>query len=230
MSVTLSLAVFLIFAACKRAENRPVQPAQTEAQTQMETMKKEEPKPAPRLDKWPADYPVTGDSVAVITVSQAGVGELGQIVVEFLPDKAPNHVRNFKWLTDHGFYNGLKFHRVMKGFMIQGGCPLGTGTGGPGWNVDAEFNDTSHKRGVLSMARSKSPNSAGSQFFICHADAPGLDNDYTVFGRVIKGMEIVDKVANVTVVPPPAPPDASTPKQAVVMSSVKIVPRSAIPK
>jgi cyclophilin family peptidyl-prolyl cis-trans isomerase len=172
-----------------------------------------------KLQKWPADYPVDGDSVAVIEIVQDGTGDLGTIVIEFYPDKAPNHVRNFKWLADHGYYDGVNFHRVIKGFMIQGGDPSGNGTGGPGWNVNAEFNDTPHKKGILSMARTNDPNSAGSQFFICHGDAPHLDNQYTVFGNTIKGLDVVDAVATTAV-------QGSTPTQRVYMKSVKIVARA----
>lgn len=215
---TLTLAVFVIFAACKRAENKSTQGEQT--QTQTETMKQEEP--SGKLQKFPADYPVTGDSVAVIAVEQEGVGQLGTMVVEFYADKAPNHVRNFKWLANHKFYDGTKFHRVISGFMIQGGDPQGTGMGGPGWNVNAEFNDVKHVKGVLSMARSQDPNSAGSQFFICHGSPGHLDGQYTAFGKVIKGLDVVDKVAAVAV----GGPQNSTPLQPVVMTSVIIVPRA----
>jgi peptidyl-prolyl cis-trans isomerase B (cyclophilin B) len=107
----------------------------------------------------------------------------GPIRLSFLPDKAPGHVKNFLALAQAGFYNGVKFHRVIKGFMIQGGCPKGDGTGGPGYTIKAEFNDTSHDPGVLSMARTSDPNSAGSQFFICLERTPHLDRQYTAFGR-----------------------------------------------
>ncbi len=126
----------------------------------------------------------------------------GDIVLEFFPDKAPNHVANFLKLAESGFYDGTIFHRVIPGFMIQGGCPNSKpnargvpGTGGPGWNVKAEFNDVSHVRGILSMARSSDPDSAGSQFFICHADSKFLNGQYTVFGKVVSGMEVVDQIA-----------------------------------
>ena len=120
----------------------------------------------------------------------------GDMVVEFFADKAPNHVANFIKLAGDGFYNGTVFHRTIPGFMIQGGCPDGTGMGGPGWSVDAEFNDTPHTRGVLSMARSQDPNSAGSQFFVCHGDAAFLDGQYTAFGRLVSGDETLDAIAN----------------------------------
>ena len=116
---------------------------------------------------------------------------------------APITCENFEKLVKQGFYNGLTFHRVIPGFMIQGGCPKGNGTGGPGWNIKGEFaqngvaNPIKHTRGVISMARSMNPNSAGSQFFIMHKDAPYLDGQYAAFGRVVAGLEEVDKIAAV---------------------------------
>ena len=121
--------------------------------------------------------------------------EAGDITFEFFCDKAPNHVENFISLAEKGFYDGTIFHRVIPNFMIQGGCPDGTGMGGPGHNVDAEFNDVHHERGILSMARSQDPNSAGSQFFLCHGDAAFLDNQYTAFGRMTSGDEALDQIA-----------------------------------
>ena len=125
--------------------------------------------------------------------------------VELYPDVAPNTVNNFISLVKKGFYNGLCFHRVIEGFMIQGGDPKGNGTGGPGYTIRGEFskngfkNDLKHKRGVISMARSMMPNSAGSQFFIMHADAPHLDGQYAAFGQVIDGIDVIDKIAEVNV-------------------------------
>ncbi len=125
-----------------------------------------------------------------------------QIKVELYPEIAPNTVNNFISLANKGFYNGLKFHRVIRGFMIQGGCPKGNGTGGPGYCIKGEFsdngfaNDIYHERGVISMARSMQPDSAGSQFFIMHADAPHLDGKYAAFGKVIEGMDVVDEIAD----------------------------------
>lgn len=120
--------------------------------------------------------------------------EAGDVHVELWPDVAPNHARSFIALAQAGFYDGLIFHRVIPGFMIQGGCPQGNGTGGPGYCVKAEFNERPHKRGVLSMARAKPPDSAGSQFFVCVAEASFLDNKYTAFGMVTDGMKVVDKI------------------------------------
>jgi peptidyl-prolyl cis-trans isomerase B (cyclophilin B) len=126
------------------------------------------------------------------------------IKVELYPEKAPNTVNNFITLANSNFYNGLIFHRVISGFMIQGGDPNGLGTGGPGYHIKGEFsgngfkqNDISHERGVISMARAGHPDSAGSQFFIMHEDADYLDGQYAAFGKVLEGMEVVDEMANV---------------------------------
>lgn len=125
----------------------------------------------------------------------------GTIKVELYPDIAPNTVNNFISLINHGFYDGLIFHRVIKDFMIQGGCPDGNGVGGPGYSIKGEFssngfkNDLKHTAGIISMARSSMPNSAGSQFFIMHKDAPHLDGAYAAFGKVTEGMDIVNKIA-----------------------------------
>ncbi len=129
----------------------------------------------------------------------------GKIVkIELFPDKAPNTVNNFISLANSGFYDDLIFHRVIKGFMIQGGDPAGVGTGGPGYCIKGEFamngftaNDIKHLRGVISMARANAPDSAGSQFFIMHANASYLDGQYAAFGKVIEGMDVVDEIANV---------------------------------
>ncbi len=124
-----------------------------------------------------------------------------EIKLELYPDIAPISCENFEKLVKDGFYDGLCFHRVIPGFMIQGGCPEGTGMGGPGWTIKGEFarngvkNDLKHTRGVLSMARSMMPDSAGSQFFIMHEDAPHLDGDYAAFGKVVEGMDAVDEIA-----------------------------------
>jgi peptidylprolyl isomerase len=120
--------------------------------------------------------------------------EDGRVVIEMRPDLAPNHVARIKELVRKGFYNGLAFHRVIEGFMVQTGDPLGNGTGGSGMNLKAEFSDAPHERGVTSMARAQSPDSADSQFFIMLGDAPYLDNQYTVWGKVTSGMEYVDMI------------------------------------
>ncbi len=120
----------------------------------------------------------------------------GVITLELWDDVAPGHAANFLKLVDERFYDGLKFHRIIPGFMIQGGCPNGTGTGGPGWHIKAEFNDRKHQPGVLSMARSQDPDSAGSQFFICltRENCRHLDGQYTAFGKVTDGMDVVKKI------------------------------------
>jgi len=129
--------------------------------------------------------------------------KFGSIELKFFPDVAPNHVNNFIELAKQGFYNGTTFHRVIPGFMIQGGDPNSKdpdkakhGMGGPGHQVKAEFNEKPHKRGILSMARSANPDSAGSQFFICVKDSPFLDRQYTVFGEVVSGLDVVDKIVS----------------------------------
>jgi len=152
----------------------------------------------------------------------------GTIKLSFFPEVAPNHVANFKKLASEGFYNGLIFHRVIPGFVVQGGCPntrsedrTRHGTGGPGYKVKAEFNQTPHDRGILSMARSSDPDSAGSQFFICLAKVPSLDRQYTVFGKVIEGMNVVDQIAK-------GPRDKKdNPVERMVMKKVWIQPAGA---
>lgn len=135
-----------------------------------------------------------------ITMEDGGV-----IRAELYPDVAPNTVKNFVSLAKKGYYNGLIFHRVIEGFMIQGGCPDGTGMGGPGYSIKGEFsqngvaNNLKHTRGVLSMARTMMPDSAGSQFFIMHQDSPHLDGAYAAFGKVLEGMDVVDRIAQVRV-------------------------------
>jgi len=118
----------------------------------------------------------------------------GDIVLTFYPDDAPQHSAAFIKLARAGFYDGLKFHRYEPGFVIQGGDPSGNGTGGPGYNLDAEFNERPHIKGTVAMARSSNPNSAGSQFYICLGDAPFLNRQYTVFGHVVEGQNVVDEI------------------------------------
>ena len=156
-----------------------------------------EDKAPTKNDKKETPVSNTNNEVAVIkTVA-------GEMVIEFWPDVAPKTVENFKTLAKKGFYDGTAFHRIIKGFMIQGGDPLTKdetkqnrwGTGDPGYKIKAEFNERSHKRGVISMARSQDPDSAGSQFFICHGDPSFLDRQYTAFGKLIKGDEVLEKLA-----------------------------------
>lgn len=162
-------------------------PASDESKKPLKDQELEEPK---------FEKPKDGEEVAVIETSE------GTIVTKFRPDKAKDHVANFKKLANKGFYNGTIFHRVIPGFMIQGGDPntkdvnatATYGQGGPGYGVVAEFNNLDHKRGVLSMARSGDPNSAGSQFFICVADSASLNKEYTAFGEVVSGMDVADKI------------------------------------
>lgn len=150
----------------------------------------------------------------------------GDLTLEFWPDVAPGHVENFKKLAKQGFYDGTAFHRIIKGFMIQGGCPNTKpggkgmpGTGGPGYQIKAEFNTKAHTRGVLSMARSSNPDSAGSQFFICHGDAKFLDRQYTAFGQLVKGDEVLESIATV----PTTGPERSTPTERVEIKSISFV-------
>jgi peptidyl-prolyl cis-trans isomerase B (cyclophilin B) len=162
--------------------------------------------------------------IAIISTTE------GDMVMEFWPDVAPGHVENFKKLAQKGFYDGTAFHRVIKGFMIQGGDPLTKdaskervwGTGDPGYKIKAEFNDKSHVRGVVSMARSNHPDSAGSQFFICHGDPRFLDHQYTAFGKLIKGDDVLEKIA----ITPTHPGDRPIKRMGV--NSVKIVPQDPV--
>jgi cyclophilin family peptidyl-prolyl cis-trans isomerase len=152
---------------------------------------------------------------------------LGDIKLEFYPEHAPKTVDNFRELANRGFYDGLIFHRIVPNFVIQGGDPntrdlsnrTRWGTGGPGWNIKAEFNKNKHSRGTLSMARSQDPDSAGSQFFIVLKDSNFLDGQYTVFGRVISGMDIVDKIASLKTDSSDAPVDTETAKMIKVTVS-----------
>jgi peptidyl-prolyl cis-trans isomerase B (cyclophilin B) len=154
----------------------------------------------------------------------------GDMTIAFWPDVAPKTVENFKKLSRNGFYDGTAFHRIIKGFMIQGGCPNTKegatgmpGTGDPGYKVKAEFNEKPHVRGVISMARSSSPDSAGCQFFICHGDARFLDRQYTAFGQLVKGDEVLEKIANVPT-KSGGGGEKSTPLDRVAVETVTIVP------
>ena len=159
----------------------------------------------------------------------------GEMVAELWPEVAPKTVENFKKLAREGFYDGTAFHRIIKGFMIQGGDPntkdpskeSSYGIGGPGYSVPAEFNDRPHVRGVLSMARSADPNSAGSQFFICLGTKSSLDHQYTTFGTLIKGLDVLDKIGDTPVVRSPMG-EMSKPSTRVALESVKIVPADSV--
>jgi peptidyl-prolyl cis-trans isomerase B (cyclophilin B) len=187
--------------------------------------KKEEPKKAEtKAESKEEKKTVSNNEVAVIKTTE------GDMVVEFWPDVAPKTVENFKTLARKGFYDGTCFHRVIKDFMIQGGDPNtkdpakegSWGMGDPGYKIKAEFNDKHHDRGVLSMARSQDPDSAGSQFFICHGNPRFLDKQYTAFGKLIKGDDVLEKIATT----PTHPPDR--PNKRMGVESIKIVPADSI--
>jgi peptidyl-prolyl cis-trans isomerase B (cyclophilin B) len=171
----------------------------------------------------------SANEVAVIKTSE------GEMVAEFWPEVAPNTVENFKKLARSGFYDGTAFHRIVKGFMIQGGDPLTKdpakesryGTGDPGYKIKAEFNDRSHERGVLSMARSSNPDSAGSQFFICLANVSRLDHQYTTFGKLIKGDDVLGKIGDTEVTTSDSG-ERSKPTKRVTVESIKIVPADSV--
>jgi peptidyl-prolyl cis-trans isomerase B (cyclophilin B) len=171
----------------------------------------------------------SSNEVAVIKTSE------GDMVVQFWTDAAPNTVENFKKLARQGFYDGTIFHRIVKQFMIQGGDPNSKdpakeksyGEGGPGYNIKAEFNDHSHDRGVISMARGPDPDSAGSQFFICLAPVRRLDHQYTTFGKLIKGQDVLEKIGD-TPVTRNSMGEPSKPTERVVIESIKIVPAGSV--
>ncbi len=205
--VVLTFGLALAFAAEPKTESKDA-PKQEEKKTQTTEEKKT----------------VNTNEVAVIKTTE------GEMVIQFWSDVAPKTVENFKKLARDGFYDGTCFHRVIKGFMIQGGDPLtkdpnkegSWGTGDPGYKIKAEFNDRSHTRGVISMARSNDPNSAGSQFFICHGAPTFLDHQYTGFGKLIKGDDVLEKIGTTAT----HPPDRPDKRMGVV--SVKIVPADSV--
>lgn len=182
-------------------------------------------------DEKKAENPTMNASneVAVIKTSE------GDMVVQFWNDAAPNTIENFKKLARSGFYDGTIFHRVVKGFMIQGGDPNSKdpakenkyGEGGPGYKIKAEFNDHSHERGVISMAREPNPDSAGSQFFICLAPVTRLDHQYTTFGKLSKGNDVLDKIGE-TAVTRNSAGEMSKPTKRIVIESIKIVPTDSV--
>jgi peptidyl-prolyl cis-trans isomerase B (cyclophilin B) len=187
--------------------------------------------------------PVKPDAAAAkakpAAVSEVAVMETteGTMVIEFWPDVAPKTVENFKKLARDGFYDGTAFHRIIKGFMIQGGDPNTKdpakeriyGQGDPGYKIKAEFNPRPHVKGVISMARSRDPDSAGSQFFICHGTAKSLDGQYTAFGKLLKGEDVLDKIAN-TPVTMGGDPRPSKPTKRVGVVKVQIVPADSLAK
>lgn len=200
MKTLLNGVLVLALAACSQTGSSDTATAQTDSTTTTASATESAAAdPAPMTSAAPAEEekPMSNYENKIVELHTTA----GQINIRFFPDVAPNHVRNFIDLASSGFYNNTKFHRVIPGFVIQGGDPntvsgdpMTWGTGGSGKNVKAEFNPIPHKRGILSMARAQDPNSASSQFFVCVADVPSLDNEYTVFGAVTQGMEVVDKI------------------------------------
>jgi peptidyl-prolyl cis-trans isomerase B (cyclophilin B) len=197
--------------------------------TALRSEEKKEATPTPAKKETPAMNDTNKKEVAVIKTSE------GEMVAEFWSDVAPNTVENFKKLAKAGFYDGTAFHRIVKGFMIQGGDPLTKdlknesrfGTGDPGYKIKAEFNKKSHERGVLSMARSSDPDSAGSQFFICLGHVTQLDGQYTTFGKLIKGDDVLGKIGD-TEVAVSGSGEKSKPVKRVTVESVKIVPADSV--
>jgi cyclophilin family peptidyl-prolyl cis-trans isomerase len=196
MKKLMTLALLALAMSCAPANDKNTG-TQTESTGTENAATASQPAPAPAAKPAEEEKPMSyyENKIAELHTSA------GEIDIRFFPDVAPNHVKNFIDLSEKGFYNGTKFHRVIAGFVIQGGDPNTVsgsrstwGTGGSGKNIPAEFNSIHHARGILSMARSTDPNSASSQFFICVADVGQLDNQYTVFGRVTKGMDIADKI------------------------------------
>ncbi len=205
-AIALSAALALSMAGCGKTENEdePTEAASDSVAVQETTSDWEE-----------------GDIVTAVIEMESG----GEITLELYPDIAPITVENFVNLANEGFYDGLTFHRIISGFMIQGGDPLGNGTGGPGYTIKGEFsangveNDISHERGVISMARSLDYDSAGSQFFIMHEDGTYLDGQYAAFGRVVDGMDVVDEIAAT----PVSAEDGQTPIEPPVIKTIRIV-------
>jgi peptidyl-prolyl cis-trans isomerase B (cyclophilin B) len=205
---TFSVALGLVTAQARRANNQTTT----------------EPKPGQKSESKEEKSAVNTNEVAVIKTTE------GEMVIEFWPDVAPKTVENFKTLAKKGFYDGTCFHRVIKGFMIQGGDPLtkdpskeaSWGTGDPGYKIKAEFNSRSHDRGVVSMARSNDPDSAGSQFFICHGNPHFLDGKYTAFGKLIKGDDVLEKIATTATHPP------DRPDKRMGIESIKIVAADSV--
>ena len=213
MKLVMSLCAFSVALGLVTAQAR-------QANNQTTT----EPKPGKKPESKEEKSAVNTKEVAVIKTTE------GEMVIEFWPDVAPKTVENFKTLAKKGFYDGTCFHRVIKGFMIQGGDPLTKdpakearwGTGDPGYKIKAEFNDRHHDRGVISMARSNDPDSAGSQFFICHGNPHFLDGKYTAFGKLIKGDDVLEKIATT----PTHPQDR--PDKRMGIESIKIVPADSV--
>ena len=210
--IVLMVAVSSLFlVSCGKSNNTT---GENNGETNNEIVSDEEVKP----DEEVKDDVLINKELPIVTVV---VKDMGTIKAELYPEIAPNTVNNFISLVNEGFYDGLTFHRVIKGFMIQGGDPEGNGTGGPGYAIKGEFskngfkNDLKHTEGVLSMARATDPDSAGSQFFIMTGAAPNLDGDYAAFGKVVEGMDVVHKVENVQV-------SGDKPKKTITIESIKV--------
>ena len=224
--IALCILLCLMAGCAPNNVGSPTVPEKTEPTQSTQPAQESTTEPAAEPDEpeeeisEPAEEWMKNAIQATITMEDGGV-----IVLELYPELAPQSVRNFVYLARQGFYDGLKFHRIMKGFMIQGGDPDGNGSGGPGYSIKGEFvingfqNDLKHERGVLSMARANAYNSGGSQFFIMHADASSLDGGYAAFGRVTSGMDVVDKIAGT---PNSGPNGAVAEDNKPVMKSVTI--------
>jgi len=230
----IAMFILLCFAAgCSPntgvSKNEPQQAAESESLTLEEPIdaNSNEPQQTAETESLSLEDLMTNTIQATITMEGGGI-----IILELYPELAPQSVRNFVYLAREGFYDGLKFHRIIKGFMIQGGDPDGIGTGGPGYSIKGEFksngftNDLKHERGVLSMARSPSYNSAGSQFFIMHSANPNLNGDYAAFGRVTDGMDVVDRLAET---PNSGPNGAVAEENKPVMKSITIDDETPMP-
>ncbi len=193
--VSVMMIVPMLIIACQKEKTTSTAQTSQQSSQVSPAPAAKTPEPAPAATEKPKtlepepkpEKKITRDNAAAIIELAKG----GRIVIEFYPDDAPNTVDNFIKLAQKGFYNGLKFHRVVPGFVVQGGDPLGDGTGGPGYTIKAEFNSRKHLTGTVAMARAMDPDSAGSQFYICLEPQPGLDGQYTVFGQVIEGMDLV---------------------------------------
>jgi len=194
------LVVFFLFGCGKKEE----------AQTEKVEEQPEEVAEAEEATRPISKEPIEREKNPIVVMET----NFGNIELELFWDKTPKTAENFLRLVISQFYDGLTFHRIIPNFVIQGGCPLGNGTGGPGYSIDFEKADTKHNRGSLAMARSQDPNSAGSQFYICLKALPNLDGNYVVFGKVVKGMDVVDKIAQVETDP------RDMPKEKVIMTKV----------
>lgn len=231
--IKFTLIVFLMIGFGCDAKPKNEKGKSEQPQNQQQSIQEEKPLlPISKIEKIeaPKEQMPKSDSVAVIDVEN-----FGRIVIGFFPEKAPKHVENFIKLAKEGFYNGCTFHRIIPGFMIQGGDPnskdddpTNDGMGGPPHRLKAEFNDLKHLPGTLSMARTMDPNSAGSQFFIMHKAAPHLDNQYSIFGQVLSGMDVVDKIANAPRGSNDNPFALDSPKRQKIAMKVYILPWSEV--